>query len=94
MAELDPYVHEPVRLRAMMVLSGVARADFDFLRTTLGLTKGNLSWHMAKLEQAGYVAIRKSFRGKIPHTEYSLTDAGRRALADYWAALYEIRRLA
>lgn len=94
MAELDPYVHEPVRLRAMIVLLGVATAEFDFFRTTLDLTKGNLSWHMAKLEQAGYVEIPKTFRGKIPHAEYSLTDAGRRALAGHWEALDEIRRLA
>lgn len=94
MSDLDPTVHQPVRLRMMMVLSGVATADFDFLLKTLGLTRGNLSSHMAKLEQAKYVEIKKSFNGKIPHTEYSLTNEGRKALADYWQALDTIRGLA
>jgi len=94
MTELDPTIHQPARLRLMMVLSGVKTADFAFLLKTLGLTKGNLSAHTAKLEQAGYLNIRKGFDGKVPHTEYSLTGAGRKALAEYWQALDAIRDLA
>ena len=91
MSELDRTIHEPVRLRIMAILSGVDRADFKFMLSTLGLSKGNLASHVDKLERAGYVAVEKSFNGKLPHTEYRLTDAGRTALADYWAALDVIR---
>ena len=91
MTELDRTIHEPARLRIMMILSGVDLADFNFLLTALGLSKGNLASHMARLEAEGYVAITKSFNGKIPHTEYRLTDAGRRNLANYWRSLDEIR---
>jgi DNA-binding transcriptional ArsR family regulator len=94
MSELDATIHQPVRLRMLMVLSGLVSADFDFMLNTLGLTKGNLSSHMAKLEDAGYVKVTKTFRGKLPHTSYSMTARGRRALAKYWEALDEIRGLA
>jgi DNA-binding MarR family transcriptional regulator len=91
MSDLDRLIHEPARLRILMILSGVDRADFNFLLGTLELTKGNLSAHVDKLAGAGYVDVLKSFNGKIPHTEYRLTDAGREALAGYWAALDRIR---
>jgi DNA-binding transcriptional ArsR family regulator len=91
MSELDRVIHEPVRLRIMAILSGVDRADFKFMLSTLGLSKGNLASHMDRLEQAGYVEIQKSFNGKMPHTEYCLTDAGKTALAKYWAELDAIR---
>jgi DNA-binding PadR family transcriptional regulator len=91
MSELDRTIHEPVRLRIVAILSGVDRADFNFMLTTLQLSKGNLACHIEKLERAGYVAVQKSFVGKLPHTEYRLTDTGRAALADYWAALDAIR---
>ena len=91
MSELDRTIHEPVRLRIMAILTGVDTADFNFMLSTLGLSKGNLACHIDKLERAGYVEVRKSFNGKMPHTEYCLTNAGRSALADYWAALDAIR---
>jgi DNA-binding transcriptional ArsR family regulator len=91
MSELDRVIHEPVRLRIMSILSGVDRADFKFMLSTLGLSKGNLASHMDRLEQAGYVEIQKSFNGKMPHTEYSLTDKGRIALVNYWTELDAIR---
>jgi DNA-binding transcriptional ArsR family regulator len=91
MAGLDPNVHQPARLRILMLLSGVDSADFTFLLTTLGLTKGNLSSHMSRLEAASYVEIAKSFEGKIPNTSYSLTPLGRSRLAEYWRAIDEIR---
>jgi len=93
MSELDPNVHQPARLRMLMVLSGVASADFEFMLNTLGLTKGNLSTHMAKLEDAGYVSVRKTFRGKLPHTSYSMTATGKKALAKYWEDLDKIRAM-
>ncbi len=91
MSELDRVIHEPVRLRIMAILSGVDRADFKFMLSTLGLSKGNLASHVDKLERAGYVEVHKSFLGKVPHTEYSLTAAGRSALDNYWAALDTLR---
>ena len=91
MTELDRIIHEPVRLRIMAILSGVAGADFNFMLTTLGLSKGNLASHIDKLERAGYVEVNKSFNGKIPRTEYSLTASGREALTQYWASLDRIR---
>ena len=89
--QLDRVVHEPVRLRIMSILSGVETADFNFLLNTLSLTKGNLSSHMDRLEQTGYVEIIKEFNGKIPHTDYKLTGAGQTALSEYWHTIDEIR---
>ena len=91
--DLDRVIHEPARLRVMMILAGVASADFNFLRNTLGLTNGNLSSHMDRLERTGYVAVTKSFNGKMPHTSYQLTEAGQRALHDYWVQVDDIRNL-
>jgi DNA-binding MarR family transcriptional regulator len=89
--ELDRIIHEPVRLRIMAMLGGVDTADFKFMISTLGLSKGNLSSHIEKLESAGYVKVMKSFNGKITYTEYALTPKGRKALDRHWAALDKIR---
>ncbi len=94
MTDLDRVIHEPVRLRILTMLSGVDTADFNFLLSTLELSKGNLSAHVDRLESAGYVQVLKTFNGKIPHTEYQLTGSGRKALANYWAALDQIRAAA
>ncbi len=91
MSEIDRVIHEPVRLRIMSILQGVDRADFKFMLSTLGLSKGNLSSHIDKLEQAKYVKVHKGFNGKMTLTEYSLTKRGRQALSEYWAALDQIR---
>jgi DNA-binding transcriptional ArsR family regulator len=87
----DATVHEPARLLIMSILSGVASADFALLLTTTGLTRGNLSSHMARLERAGYVEITKSFLGKVPHTDYRLTPEGAEALKRYWEEIDAIR---
>ena len=91
MMEIDRVIHEPIRLRIMSILSGVDKADFNFVLSTLGLSKGNLSSHIDKLEQAGYVLVEKGFRGKMTCTEYSLTKSGKKALATYWSTLEQIR---
>jgi len=91
MSELDRIIHEPVRLRIVSVLSGVDRADFNFMLTTLALSRGNLASHIEKLEGAGYVEVIKAFSGKLPKTEYRLTAAGRKALSGYWTMLDAIR---
>lgn len=93
MAELDRLIHEPARLRILTILAGVEAADFNFLLNTLGLTKGNLSSHMDRLEKAGYVRVEKSFNGRIPHTEFKITPQGKDALEEYWRQLDSIRKL-
>ena len=91
--DLDRVIHEPARLRIMMILSDVDEVDFKFMLSATGTTKGNLSSHVDRLEKAGYLKVLKSFNGKIPHTRYHLTESGKRALSKYWAALDEIRGL-
>ena len=91
--EIDKVIHEPVRLRIMMILSGVEQADFNFLLTTLDLTRGNLSRHIEKLEAADYVNVEKSFKGKMPNTSYQITQKGSEALAQYWENLDTVRQL-
>ena len=93
MRPIDKIVHEPVRLQIMTLLSGVEWADFASLCLTLGLTRGNLSAHSSRLEGCGYVRIKKSIIGRIPHTQYRLTARGRKALAQYWATIDQVRRL-
>ena len=60
---------------------------------TLGLTRGNLSAHISRLERGGHVQVKKSIIGRMPHTQYRLTSKGRKALREYWAAMDEIRAL-
>jgi DNA-binding MarR family transcriptional regulator len=80
---LDRLIHEPARLVMMANLYVVDEADFLYLERQTGLTAGNISSHMTKLEDAGYVDVRKEFVGKRPRTIYRLTDAGRRAFDDH-----------
>jgi DNA-binding MarR family transcriptional regulator len=80
---VDRVVHEPARLMILMVLYGVKEADALFLLNTTELTWGNLSSHVGKLEEAGYVEVDKGFAGKKPRTMLRLTSAGRRAVDDY-----------
>ena len=82
-AELDRMVHEPARLSILMILDAVGEADFLYLQREGGFTQGNLSSHLAKLEEAGYVKIQKTFKGKLPLTLCSLTTKGERALSGY-----------
>lgn len=81
--ELDRLIHEPARLLIVTILASVASADFLFLQRETGLTKGNLSAHLSKLEGAGYVQIEKTFKGKLPLTVCKLTSAGQKALKAY-----------
>jgi DNA-binding MarR family transcriptional regulator len=90
---LDRLIHEPGRLAILTVLSSVKAADFVFLQRTTGLTKGNLSSHLTKLEDAGLVAIEKRFVAKKPNTNVALTPEGRRRVADHWRQLERLRSL-
>ena len=87
---LDRVIHEPARLTLVALLSSVESADFLFLRKESELTKGNLSVHLSRLEEAGYVQTEKTFRGKIPHTEYRLTPKGKSAFDQYRKSLGSI----
>ncbi|MGO8670359.1 MAG: winged helix-turn-helix domain-containing protein [Capsulimonadaceae bacterium] len=87
---LDEVIHQKVRLGIMSALMARAEADFRFLKETLNVTDGNLSIHLTKLEEAGYIESRKEFVRKKPHTTYSPTDRGREAFSGYLAALERI----
>jgi DNA-binding transcriptional ArsR family regulator len=87
LGSLDRLVHEPARLMILSLLAGAEHADFVFLARETGLTKGNLSAHLTRLEAAGYVEVEKRFRGRIPLTVCRLTAAGRAAFDAYVAQL-------
>lgn len=80
---LDRLVHEPARLMIMAYLYVVESGDFTFLSNQTGLTHGNLSSHMSKLEKAGYIEVEKEFVDRKPHTMLRLTDEGRAAFREY-----------
>jgi DNA-binding MarR family transcriptional regulator len=83
LADLDRLVHEPARLAILAHLYVVEDADFLFLMRQTGLTQGNLSSHMTRLEAAGYLEVEKGFEGKRPRTVLRLTTAGREAFGEY-----------
>jgi DNA-binding transcriptional ArsR family regulator len=82
-AGLDRTIHEPARLMIVAQLAGVEECDFLHMSTQTGLSRGNLSSHLTRLEKAGYVEIEKTFRGKIPMTLLRLTPAGQAAFEKY-----------
>ena len=83
LAAIDRTIHEPARLMVVALLSAVQEADFQYLQRTTKLSKGNLSVHLSKLEEAGYIEIQKTFRGKYPLTVCRLTELGRAELDTY-----------
>ena len=84
---IDDVIHGRVRLGIMAVLAGVDSADFTTLKTRLQTTDGNLSVHLRKLEDAGFVAVNTRFEGRKPLTEASMTEAGRKAFVAYLDAM-------
>ncbi len=93
-ASLDRRIHDPARLAILTALSACERADFLFLQRITGLTKGNLSSHLSKLEEAGLVEIEKRFVGKKTQTLVRLSDAGRQSIEGYWRDMEELRESA
>jgi DNA-binding transcriptional ArsR family regulator len=87
LSSLDRVIHEPARLMIMTILFAVVEADFVYLQRECGLTQGNLSSHLAKLEEAEYLTITKTFKGKYPLTICRLTRRGREAFESYSAAM-------
>jgi DNA-binding MarR family transcriptional regulator len=84
---LDPVIHAQVRLAVLSILITARHADFNYLKRETGTTDGNLSTHLAKLEEAGYIQVKKAFQGKRPLTTCSLTEKGKSAFAKYLRAL-------
>lgn len=87
LGKIDDVIHGRMRLGIMVYLADVETADFTELKTVLEATQGNLSVHLKKLEEAGYVSIDKSFRDNKPLTQVSITPTGRRAFAAYLEAI-------
>jgi DNA-binding MarR family transcriptional regulator len=83
LAEIDPLIHAPSRLRVMTYLYVVDSIDFVYLKRVTGMSWGNLSTHLTKLEDGGYISLRKSFQDKKPNTMIQLTDEGRQAFRQY-----------
>jgi DNA-binding MarR family transcriptional regulator len=90
LTEIDRLVHEPARLAVMALLFVVDSADFILLMNQTGLTWGNLSAHMSKLEEAGYLRVEKTFKGKRPNTLLRLTSEGREAFSTYCVRMRQI----
>ena len=86
-AQLDPVIHSRIRLAVLSILISVREASFTYLKETIGTTDGNLSASLSKLEEAGYISIKKSFKGKKPLTTCSIREKGRTAFSKYMKAL-------
>lgn len=91
-AGLDKLIHEPARLAIVSALAACESADFLYLQRLTGLSKGNLSAHLAKLQEADVVIIEKSFVGKVPRTVVRLSPEGQSAVAAYWERMEALRR--
>ena len=92
LANLDKLIHEPARLAILSALSACESADFTALRRLTGLSDGNLSVQLAKLEQAGLVNMQKQFVGKKPNTKAKITKKGNVAVQRYWEQLNAIKQ--
>ncbi len=90
LAEIDRVIHEPARLAILGLLAGLESADFLFVQNQTGLTGGNLSSHMTRLEEAGYVAVTKEFVDRIPRTLLRATRKGRAALRQYKQTMQKV----
>jgi len=88
--ELNKLIHEPSRLKIIVQLYAVERTDFLYLKRQLGLTWGNLSVHLSKLEKAGYIEIKKSIVNKKTHTSVRLTSSGRITFEEYRKSLKRV----
>ena len=89
--DIDRVIHEPARLAILSVLGGCSAADFLFLENATGLSRGNLSVQLTKLEEAGLIKVRKEIVGKKTRTTASLTAKGTRDISAYWKAMEKLR---
>jgi len=88
--QLDTVIHSKIRLAVISILISVKEADFNYLKKTIGTTDGNLSTHLSKLEENDYVAVKKAFKGKKPHTTYAITKKGKKAFSKYLEFLEDL----
>jgi DNA-binding transcriptional ArsR family regulator len=88
--DIDRMIHEPARLKIMAFLSVLESADFTFLVSRLDLTMGNLSAHISKLQEAGYIDVEKRFKGNRPQTLISLTQNGADAFSSYREGMLQL----
>lgn len=91
---LDKLIHEPARLAILTALSACHSADFTFLQHLTGQTQGNLSGHLTKLEEAGFVEMEKKFVNRRPNTMVTLTEKGKAAIDRHWQQLEQLRKSA
>ncbi|MFZ6012786.1 MAG: transcriptional regulator [Bacteroidota bacterium] len=91
LANLDRTIHEPARLAILTALSSCKSADFLFLQRITGLTKGNLSSHLSKLEENGLINAQKDFIGKQTQTQLTLTTRGKKSIEQHWQSLSALR---
>ncbi len=91
LAGLDRLIHEPARLAVLTALSYCQKADFLFLQRLTGLSAGNLSVHLAKLEDAGLISTEKEIVARRTHTQVAITAAGSQAIARHWQKLQDLR---
>jgi DNA-binding transcriptional ArsR family regulator len=92
MAGLDKLIHEPARLSILTALASCKSADYLFLQRLTGLTGGNLSSHLAKLEEGGLIQMEKRFVEKKPNTQVQITEVGRIAIERHWIQLENLRK--
>ena len=90
LADIDQIIHAPARLMVLTYLYVVESADFVFLTRLTGLSWGNISTHLTKLQDAGYITIEKTFKGRKPHTIIHLSEAGRAAFKKYKQSLTQV----
>jgi DNA-binding MarR family transcriptional regulator len=88
--DLDQLIHSPARLRILTYLYVVSSADYVFLKNQTGLSWGNLSTHLYKLQEAGYVEVQKGYDGKKPQTTITLTKDGREAFDHYKRSMRQV----
>ncbi|MBN2146542.1 MAG: transcriptional regulator [Anaerolineales bacterium] len=92
LAGLDRLIHEPARLSIMTALAACKSADYLFLQRLTGLTGGNLSSHLARLEEGGLIQVEKRFVEKRPNTQVQITEKGRMAIEQHWRQLETLRK--
>lgn len=92
MAGLNRLIHEPARLSILTILASCQSADYLFLQRLTGLTGGNLSSHLAKLEEGGLIELEKRFVDKRPNTLVQITEKGRAAITHHWEQLENLRK--
>jgi len=90
LADIDPIIHAPARLMILTYLYVVESADYIFIMNMTGLTWGNLATHLNKLEEAGYIEILKTFKGKKPHSSLRMTESGRTAFQNYKQTMQQV----